>query len=52
MRKRTLLLVMALVAALLAAGASRPAPRPSDFSARVDNPWFPLKSGTMHPCGC
>ena len=46
MRKRMLLLVAALAAALLAAGASRPAPRPSDFSARVDNPWFPLTPGT------
>ena len=23
-------------------------PRPSDFSARVDNPWFPLESGSVY----
>src|SRR5438477_3633440 len=24
------------------------APQPSDFTARVDNPWFPLKPGTVY----
>jgi hypothetical protein len=29
-------------------GAMPPVPRASDFSARVDNPWFPLKPGTTY----
>ena len=46
---RTLLLATA-AAALLAGGAAaaRSTPRPSDFTARVDNPWFPLRPGTVY----
>ena len=35
----------------LSSGASLPSsgpPNPSDFSARVNNPWFPLKPGTTY----
>ena len=31
-----------------ASGATPPLPSPSDFSARVDNPWFPLIAGTTY----
>ena len=31
-----------------ARGAVPPMPRASDFSARVDNPWFPLEPGTTY----
>jgi len=31
-----------------ARGAEPPVPRASDFSARVDNPWVPLKPGTTY----
>ena len=48
MRRRTALLAAALAAALIAAGESRPTPSPSSFSARVTNPWFPLKPGTTY----
>jgi hypothetical protein len=30
------------------AGAATPTPRASQFSARVDNPWYPLKPGTVY----
>ena len=31
-----------------ARSAASAIPKPSDFSARVDNPWFPLKPGTTY----
>ena len=37
------LILLGAVAALATAG-----PDPSNFSARVDNPWFPLKPGTVY----
>src|SRR5262249_43375695 len=57
MRTRTLLLSGIAVAAALAGttyapqarsrtGGTPPMPPPSSFSARVDNPWFPLLPGT------
>jgi hypothetical protein len=49
---RTVLLaatVVGLVAgAVVGEGRSAPGPRPSDFTARVDNPWFPLTPGTVY----
>ncbi|MDX6413558.1 MAG: hypothetical protein QOH23_968 [Gaiellaceae bacterium] len=61
MTRRTLsigvLLVTVIVAfatAVIAHGATSqrttatPMPKPSQFSARVDNPWFPLKPGTIY----
>ena len=52
MPKRALLLVLpALIALLIAsayASAERSVQRPSDFTARVDNPWFPLTPGTTY----
>ena len=44
MKKRTLLLVSTVVAALVPAAAGSPA----KFSPRVDNPWFPLRPGTTY----
>ncbi len=37
------LILLGAVAALATAG-----PNPSNFSARVDNPWFPLQPGTVY----
>src|SRR5438128_2915596 len=37
------LILLGAVAALATAG-----PNPSNFNARVDNPWFPLKPGTVY----
>jgi hypothetical protein len=60
MKKRTVLLWAAAIAALAALVGGLTAfgrfadectgatPRPSSFSARVDNPWFPLKPGTTY----
>ena len=61
MRKRTALLAAVVIAALPALGAGvtalaggfggqagTAAPKPADFSARVDNPWYPLKPGTTY----
>ncbi len=50
MKKYTLILALVLVATLAGSGAvsaasAAPATSPG-FSARVDNPWFPLKPGT------
>ena len=50
MKKYTLILVLVIVATLAGSGAvsaasAAPAMSPG-FSARVDNPWFPLKPGT------
>ena len=28
--------------------ATPPVPKPSDFSTRIDNPWFPLDPGTTY----
>jgi hypothetical protein len=47
------LLVAAALALLLASsgsthGSTFSAPPPSDFSARVNNPWFPLRPGTTY----
>jgi hypothetical protein len=44
MRRRTLLLVPTIAAALATGAAGSPA----KFSPRVDNPWFPLKPGTTY----
>jgi hypothetical protein len=49
MQKPAIFLSAVVVAAVVsAAGAATPPkmPRPSSFSARVDNPWFPLLRGT------
>lgn len=52
MSKRALVLVATSLIALYVASDSAPArrssPRPSDFTARVDNPWFPLTPGTTY----
>src|SRR4029079_13459273 len=41
--------MLALVVAGLAASTGASAvPKPSEFSARVDNPWFPLEPGTIY----
>ena len=52
MPKQVLLLVLSSLIALVVASASVPAgrssPRPSDFTARVDNQWFPLTPGTTY----
>ena len=58
---RSILLVAAMITALVALGDGLTAlaagvhgqsgsapPEPSDFTARVDNPWFPLKPGTTY----
>jgi hypothetical protein len=46
---KTPTLIMATVAAASAALGATPSPPPaSDFSARVDNPWFPLEPGTRY----
>src|SRR5712691_9659724 len=49
-RVRTLLLSATLVAlaAGLGVGDAASTPNPSNFRARVDNPWFPLKPGTVY----
>ena len=40
--------VIVTVAVTIAfASIASAAPNPSEFSARVDNPWFPLKPGTV-----
>ena len=46
MKTRSLVLIAAVVLATAAAVAA--APPPSQFSATVDNPWFPLKPGTVY----
>jgi hypothetical protein len=43
--KRTLSLGLALVTFLIAGPATS---KPSGFSARVDNPWYPLKPGSVY----
>lgn len=43
--KQTLTVGLALVAFLVAGPA---ASKPAGFSARVDNPWFPLKPGSVY----
>lgn len=57
MRTRTIALLAALITTLnagttaLAGGSGGQAtsvPKPSDFSARVDNPWFPLEPGSVY----
>ena len=52
MPRRAILLVLSSLIALVAASASAPTGRssllPSDFTARVDNPWFPLMPGTTY----
>lgn len=53
MSKRLLLLGAILVATLAGFDAGSAAravapPKPSDFSARVDNPWFPLRPGSSY----
>jgi hypothetical protein len=40
--------LVAIVLALALAGAAGTSPRPADFVARVDNPWFPLTPGTVY----
>jgi len=45
--KTTLLAVIAVVS-LVAGTHAGAAPPPSQFSATVDNPWFPLKPGTVY----
>jgi hypothetical protein len=44
---KTAVLVAMVLALAPAAGAATP-PRPADFVARVDNPWFPLTPGTVY----
>lgn len=46
----TVIALTALAGAVAAAsrGATPPLPKKSDFSARVDNPWFPLIAGTTY----
>ena len=39
---------MALLVACGVAAAALSAPSPSSFTARVDNPWFPLRPGTVY----
>jgi len=48
MKTRTLLICTALIvfSAATAAAGTPPRPPASSFSARVDNPWFPLQPGT------
>jgi hypothetical protein len=50
--KQALLLAVSSLIALVVASASAPAgrtsPPPSDFTARVDNQWFPLTPGTTY----
>src|SRR5712691_6972243 len=45
---RKLLLTAALVVGLAGGATGHTAEGPSGFSARVDNPWFPLKPGTTY----
>jgi hypothetical protein len=40
--------VTALAEGVRGAPASAALPKPADFSARVDNPWYPLKPGTVY----
>src|SRR5712692_3135825 len=51
----TALVALATAVTVLAGGfaassrsATAPTPKASDFSARVDNPWYPLKPGTTY----
>ena len=49
MKKQVLFLsavAMAVAASVASASTAPKMPRPSSFSARVDNPWFPLLRGT------
>ena len=46
MPRAALVIAAALVAAAAGAAAPSSPPRPQDFRARVDNPWFPLRPGT------
>ena len=49
MRRPMLLATIVAAAAVLGAGSSGAAgPDPSGFSAKVDNPWFPLEPGTTY----
>ena len=52
MPKQALLLILSSLLALAVASASayagRSSQRPSDFTARVDNQWFPLTPGTTY----
>ena len=46
--RKTLLIALALVAVLVGGSAKAAKPNPADFTARVDNPWFPLTPGTTY----
>jgi hypothetical protein len=50
MQHRVVILALAVLAAagLPGPAGSSAAPKPSDFRARVDNPWFPLRPGTTY----
>lgn len=51
MKRRTLIAGIALALLCTTAGAAGGTPRmpqPSSFSARVDNPWFPLRPGSRY----
>jgi len=48
MRARSIALGVAAVVALLASQSGSAGPTATGFSARVDNPWFPLKPGTTY----
>ena len=50
MRRAALAAVLTALALLpaQASGVTPPLPRASDFSARVDNPWFPLAAGSTY----
>ena len=49
MNRQTTIALLAVAASFAFDPASAPAvPPASDFSARVDNPWFPLEPGTRY----
>src|SRR5437899_3705805 len=48
MGARALFLAVAAVFSLLASQSGSARPTGTGFSARVDNPWFPLKPGTTY----
>ena len=45
---RTLLVAVVLAGSLIAGATARSAANPGHFTARVDNPWFPLLPGTTY----